>query len=313
MNELTVLAAVAGLVMLFVVAEIIAAVLPVIIVVALVPPEERAALADLIAATDSSRRLRLWPALRTAVGRRPPPRSRAQRREGRRLVGNGATPTTRPRPPVSGRSPGAPRRSRPRYSGAGQRLVPGHRRPRRVRSRRPVHSRRPDAPTRTPGTAGPPGCPPAPGRAPAAGTTAGTPPPCRRPARRRPGTGSPVSRSAGENTLRPDHQPGEAGRVLLQHRLHPVHVRGDLVGRPGLAVRQMGVRPHRLGARRRVRGSAVVIWPSSRNGCWRHLVRWPGRRRTGSGRSGRRPGARCRRRPRPGSSTGSWPTPPSPP
>jgi hypothetical protein len=37
----------------------------------LVPPEERDGLAQLIAAADSSRKLRLWPALRAAVaGRR---------------------------------------------------------------------------------------------------------------------------------------------------------------------------------------------------------------------------------------------------
>lgn len=67
MNDFAVLAAVAALVMLFVLAEIAAAVLPVIIVVALVPPEERDGLAKVIAACDSSRKLRVWPALRLAV------------------------------------------------------------------------------------------------------------------------------------------------------------------------------------------------------------------------------------------------------
>jgi hypothetical protein len=67
MPELAVLAAVAGLVVLFVFAEIAAAVLPVIIVVALVPPEERDSLARVVAACDSSRKLRIWPALRLAV------------------------------------------------------------------------------------------------------------------------------------------------------------------------------------------------------------------------------------------------------
>jgi hypothetical protein len=47
--------------------EIIAAVLPVIIVIAAVPPAEREGLARLLATCDSSRKLRLWPALRTAV------------------------------------------------------------------------------------------------------------------------------------------------------------------------------------------------------------------------------------------------------
>ena len=47
--------------------EVIAAVLPVVVVILLVPPHERAGLAELIAAADSSRRLRMWPALRVAV------------------------------------------------------------------------------------------------------------------------------------------------------------------------------------------------------------------------------------------------------
>jgi hypothetical protein len=67
MNQFAVLAAVVTLVMLFVLAEISAAVLPLIIVLSVVPPEERHELAQLIAACDSSRRLRLWPALRLAV------------------------------------------------------------------------------------------------------------------------------------------------------------------------------------------------------------------------------------------------------
>lgn len=70
MTDLTVLAAVAGLVALFVFAEIVAAVLPVVIIVALVPPEERDSLARVVAACDSSRKLRLWPALRLAVRNR---------------------------------------------------------------------------------------------------------------------------------------------------------------------------------------------------------------------------------------------------
>jgi hypothetical protein len=67
MTDLAVLAAVASLVALFVFAEIVAAVLPVIIVVALVPPAERDSLARLVAACDSSPKLRIWPALRLAV------------------------------------------------------------------------------------------------------------------------------------------------------------------------------------------------------------------------------------------------------
>jgi hypothetical protein len=70
MNDFAILAAVAALVMLFVLAEIAAAVLPVIIVVALVPPEEREGLAKVIAACDSSSKLRVWSALRVAVSAR---------------------------------------------------------------------------------------------------------------------------------------------------------------------------------------------------------------------------------------------------
>jgi hypothetical protein len=76
MNQLTVLAAVAALVMLFVLAEVMAAVLPLIIVLTLVPPGERRELAELLAACDSSRRLRVWPALRTAVQARRRARGR---------------------------------------------------------------------------------------------------------------------------------------------------------------------------------------------------------------------------------------------
>lgn len=53
--------------LVIVVIELIAAALPIIIVIAMVPPEQREALAKLLAACDSSRRLRLWPALRLAV------------------------------------------------------------------------------------------------------------------------------------------------------------------------------------------------------------------------------------------------------
>ena len=50
MNQFAVLAAVAALVMLFVFAEVAAAVLPLIVVLAVVPPGERRELAELIAA-----------------------------------------------------------------------------------------------------------------------------------------------------------------------------------------------------------------------------------------------------------------------
>jgi hypothetical protein len=57
----------AGALAVLILTEIIAAVLPVVIVIAAVPPEERDGLAKLLAACDSSRKLRLWPALRVAV------------------------------------------------------------------------------------------------------------------------------------------------------------------------------------------------------------------------------------------------------
>lgn len=66
MNSALVLA-VLGTLVLVVVTELVTAVLPLVLVIALVPREERRDLADLLAAADSSRRLRLWPALRTAV------------------------------------------------------------------------------------------------------------------------------------------------------------------------------------------------------------------------------------------------------
>ena len=71
-----------GALVILVLTELLAAALPVIIVIALVPPEEREGLAKLLAACDSSRRLRLWPALRLAV--------RARRAQAR------PTPTERP-------------------------------------------------------------------------------------------------------------------------------------------------------------------------------------------------------------------------
>jgi hypothetical protein len=70
MNDLVVVAAVAALVVLIVMVELAAAVLPVLIVVTMVPPGERQGLAELMAAADSSRRLRVWSALRLAVAAR---------------------------------------------------------------------------------------------------------------------------------------------------------------------------------------------------------------------------------------------------
>ena len=58
---------VALLVLLIVLSEIVSAVLPLIIVLLCVPERDRDDLARVLAACDSSRRLRVWPALRLAV------------------------------------------------------------------------------------------------------------------------------------------------------------------------------------------------------------------------------------------------------
>lgn len=76
MESLAAIVAVAALVVLVLVVELASAVLPIIIIVTLVPPEDRHDLAEVLAAADSSRKLRLWPALRAAVIAR---RTRAER------------------------------------------------------------------------------------------------------------------------------------------------------------------------------------------------------------------------------------------
>ena len=96
MNSLVVVIAVAAIVFLFVTTEVMAAVLPIVVVVILVPHEERAALAELIAVTDSSRKFRLWAALRLAVTAHRLRRARQDQARGEALV--------------SGRSPDSPRR-----------------------------------------------------------------------------------------------------------------------------------------------------------------------------------------------------------
>ncbi|WP_127504052.1 hypothetical protein [Actinoplanes solisilvae] len=58
---------VALLVLLLVLSEIAAAVIPLIIVLTCVPERDRESLARVLAALDSSRRLRMWPALRLAA------------------------------------------------------------------------------------------------------------------------------------------------------------------------------------------------------------------------------------------------------
>jgi putative exporter of polyketide antibiotics len=67
MSQFALAAAVAALVLLVVLTELAAAALPLIIVITLVPPHERAQLAEVLAACDSSRKLRLWTALDAAV------------------------------------------------------------------------------------------------------------------------------------------------------------------------------------------------------------------------------------------------------
>jgi hypothetical protein len=80
-SSLVVFAIVAALLFLFIVVELIAAIVPLLIVVTLVPQEEREGLAQLLAAADSSRRLRLWRALRLAVAARRIDRARNRRRD----------------------------------------------------------------------------------------------------------------------------------------------------------------------------------------------------------------------------------------
>ena len=67
-----------SVVLLIVLSEIAAAVIPLIIVLACVPAADRPALAHLMAACDSSRRLRAWPALRAAVTHRREQRAAAE-------------------------------------------------------------------------------------------------------------------------------------------------------------------------------------------------------------------------------------------
>ena len=70
MNQYVLPAVIAALVVLIVLTEIAAAVVPLIIVLTCVPAADRPALAHLIAACDNSRKLRAWPALRAAVAYR---------------------------------------------------------------------------------------------------------------------------------------------------------------------------------------------------------------------------------------------------
>jgi hypothetical protein len=67
MSTVTIVGIVALLIAFVVLTELMAAALPLLLVITLVPHEERQQLAELIAVTDRSRRLRLWHALRVAV------------------------------------------------------------------------------------------------------------------------------------------------------------------------------------------------------------------------------------------------------
>ncbi|MEV4537854.1 hypothetical protein AB0J82_29155 [Asanoa sp. NPDC049518] len=70
MEHIALVGVVGAFIGMVVVVELVAAVLPLIIILAYVPPCDRAALTELIAATDSSRRLRVSRALRLAVAAR---------------------------------------------------------------------------------------------------------------------------------------------------------------------------------------------------------------------------------------------------
>jgi hypothetical protein len=67
MEHMALIATVGSFVGFVVLVELATAVLPLVIILAFVPPHERAALADLVAATGSNRRLRFGGALRLAV------------------------------------------------------------------------------------------------------------------------------------------------------------------------------------------------------------------------------------------------------
>ncbi|WP_436529077.1 hypothetical protein [Actinoplanes sp. HUAS TT8] len=70
MSPVVLIGLVTALVAFVVMTELLAAALPLLIVIVLVPAHERPALAAVIAAADHRRRLRFWPALRTATAAR---------------------------------------------------------------------------------------------------------------------------------------------------------------------------------------------------------------------------------------------------
>jgi hypothetical protein len=67
MHTLVIVAGVMAFVLLVVLVELAAALLPLVFVVLCVPPEQRPELARLLAVVDSSPKLRLWRALRLAA------------------------------------------------------------------------------------------------------------------------------------------------------------------------------------------------------------------------------------------------------
>jgi putative exporter of polyketide antibiotics len=70
MSPLAIAGIVAALVFLVIISEVVCAVAPILLVMTLVPPSEREGLAEVLAAADTSRRPRLWRALRIAVAAR---------------------------------------------------------------------------------------------------------------------------------------------------------------------------------------------------------------------------------------------------
>jgi hypothetical protein len=67
MRELAIIVVLGALIILIILSELAAAAIPLLIIVTMVPHDERHRLAELVAATDSSRKLRFWPALKVAV------------------------------------------------------------------------------------------------------------------------------------------------------------------------------------------------------------------------------------------------------
>lgn len=67
MDHVTIFVAAVAVILLVILVEFLSAVLPMVIVLTMVPPAERHGLAELLAAADSSPKLRLWSALKVAT------------------------------------------------------------------------------------------------------------------------------------------------------------------------------------------------------------------------------------------------------